>query len=133
MKVIDFIKKAEELVEEHTGEYDYIGIRFEDKVRTVDELIEDYSRSNPDREDEREFPEFGTEEYFEMEELDGICAYNAKHKYGWGTGIDRSNDYDVDVWYNGSHCYLLGSNSMEYGEDDGELIMRDAIVLEVLY
>lgn len=34
--------------------------------------------------------------------------------------------------YFGDHVALIGSNDAEYGEDEGELIMRDAVVLKIL-
>src|SRR5690625_2350470 len=74
----EMIKKIEELEEEYCtingyGSY-IVGVRFEDKERVIGEEI-DNSRHNLDREDEREMPEYGTEEYEEMFELDGASAY----------------------------------------------------------
>lgn len=45
-----------------------LGVRFENKVREIGEVITDKSRSNFDREDERDFPEYGTPKCI------GMCA-----------------------------------------------------------
>lgn len=106
-----------------------IGIRFEDKVRTVGEVIEDRSRSNINREEERDFPEYGTKEYFEMDELNGVCAYNA-----YGTEWHPYHENNVEnASIIGCHCYVIWAYNVENGEDDGEIIMEDAEVLAVIY
>lgn len=119
--------------------YEYIGVRFEDKLRFVGDLITDFSRSNIDREDAREFPEFGTVEYDSLPELDGVCAYQV-HKdyfkqYGWDDICDYKNDDDelnlTDCI--GGHCYILGADKIDYGEDSNEIIMSDAVVLDTLF
>lgn len=65
-----FKDRIAKLADDFYYDYDDMGVRFEDKKRKVGEIIMDRSRSNPDRYDEREFPEYGTEEYDNMEELD---------------------------------------------------------------
>ncbi|MEC5268885.1 hypothetical protein P9G49_07185 [Heyndrickxia coagulans] len=68
-------KQCKEALERFEGQYYYIGIRFEDKEREIGDVCE-CSKHNIDREDEREFPEYGTPEYDEMLELDGTSAWN---------------------------------------------------------
>lgn len=51
-------------------------------------------------------------------ELDGICVCN----------LDRMGVND----YFGSHIAIICGNEAEYGEDDGELIIRDAEVVKVI-
>lgn len=53
------------------------------------------------------------------EELDGTCAIMLK-------------DAKLANAYHGSHVAIIGSDSMEYGQDLGEIILRDAEVLEVI-
>ena len=53
------------------------------------------------------------------EELDGTCAIMLK-------------DAELANVYHGSHVAIIGSDSMEYGQDLGEIILRDAEVLEVI-
>lgn len=53
------------------------------------------------------------------EELDGTCAIMLK-------------DAKLANSYFGNHVAIIGSDSMEYGQDLGEIILRDAEVLEVI-
>ena len=103
-----------------------VGIRFENKIRTVGEQITDYSRSNEDRDDDRDFPEYGTEEYDEMEELDGISTWD----------IDQWEDYNLSCtgtsYFDCEHIYLIGCTDYVNGEDASEFIMKDAIVLAII-
>lgn len=68
-------KQCKEALKKFEDMYYYIGIRFEDKDREVGEICE-CSKHNLDREDEREFPVYGTPEYDELPELDGTSAWN---------------------------------------------------------
>lgn len=57
------------------------------------------------------------------EELNGVCAISAKVVKSLS---NQSGDYF------GNYIYLLGSNSTESGEDFGEIIMQNAVVLAKL-
>jgi hypothetical protein len=127
------IKKVEAAIESVNGfdqyecEYEFLGIRFEDKVRKVGELITENSKDNEDREDERDFPEYGTQEYEEMEELDGISTWDIRD---WKKGnISDFSDHSV---FKSSKLYLIGGEIGEYGPDDNELVIEDGIVLSVI-
>ncbi|WP_077297454.1 hypothetical protein [Virgibacillus pantothenticus] len=104
-------------------EYDVIGVRFEDKERQVGDICE-RSRHNSDREDEREMPEYGTEEYEEMKLFDGTSAWN----------IHEFDDFDSE--YDSYHCYIIAGNRDVNKDDDldvGEVVIEDAVVIEVVY
>ncbi len=109
-------------------EFWYAGIRFEEKEREVNEEITDFSKHNTDREDEREFPEFGTDEYEEMEELDGVSAWNL-------SDFDFEDDQDRYA----SHCYLIASDDVivdidgDLDLDHNEIIMQNAVVIAKLF
>lgn len=130
----EMVERVNKAVDEYGFNYGkdyYVGIRFENKARTIGEIIEDCSRSNIDREDERDFPEYGTEEYYEMEELDGICAWNAEGStYGWEP---YNKDRKIENQYETDHCYLLISKFADYGEDENEIIMKDAKVIDAIF
>jgi hypothetical protein len=51
-------------------------------------------------------------------ELDGICVCSLDH-------LGANN-------YFGNHVAIICGNEAEYGEDDGELIIRDAEVVKVI-
>ena len=132
----EMVEKVKEIKEKYEDEYYYIGVRFEDKERTIGEIIEDYSKSNTDREDEREFPEYGTEEYETLEDLNGISAWNAFGDWGWNPlVIYRNGDAEKDIMHDflTDHCYILGSQDVEDGEDNNEIVMKDAVVIEKLF
>lgn len=133
MTVAEMYAKVKEIYNVNADEYYYIGLRFEDKVREIGEECE-CSRHNADREDEREFPEYGTEEYEEMEILDGTSA--------WDMSIDGTYDYpayaaskDCNAYFTTDHCYVIASNRVGRHDDPdtGEIVIKDAKVIAQLF
>lgn len=131
------VKAIEELEEESKKfflDYKFYGIRFERRHNLEEGYELECSKANRDRVDAREFPVFGTPEYEEMDELDGTCAYFVFD----GEKEERSkrlnhilNNYiseesDEFTWY------LVGAEDLsdEEGEDDDEIIMKDAVVVK---
>ena len=53
------------------------------------------------------------------EELNGTCAI-------------RIDDAELAKGYYGDHVAIIGGDSVEYGQDLGEIIIRNAEVLEVV-
>lgn len=128
----EFKQELQRVIEkiENDGEFECYGIRFENKERTVGMMIEENSKSNSDRECERKFPEYGTQEYENLEELDGVSAY----KIDWNINVPTSmEDMDVDVVFGTDHCYILGAYETAYGEDEGEIVMREPVVVEKMF
>lgn len=134
-------KEMYELIEKRVKELEedffFVGIRFEDKERQVGDIITDVSRHNPDRDDERDFPEYGTEEYEEMEELDGVSAWeaNQKHIYSYKKGEENE---PARKGFLTKHCYLIASDdAVNPGDDvmldEGEIVLENAEVMEVLF
>lgn len=87
------------------AEYEYIGIRVQENEFTKGALL-DNSFVWVDGE-------------MTDEELDGTCAV-------------KLEDAELIKGYFGDHIAIIGSDSMEYGQDLGEIILRDAEVLEVI-
>lgn len=87
------------------AEYEYIGVRVQEKEFKEGEIL-DNSFVWVDGE-------------MTDEELDGTCAV-------------KLEDVQLVNGYFGNHVAIIGSDSMEYGQDLGEIILRDAEVLEVL-
>lgn len=134
-KIKEIYKRYADTVDnDYAGEYEFIGIRFEDKDREVGDIITDNSRNNIDREDERDFPEYNTEEYFEMEELDGISAWNFE-QYDFNIPSYKNEKSEAKKNHIQEHCYILGANNLSETDlmDDGEIIMEDAVVLAKLF
>ena len=130
MNTKQMIEKIKELEEQYCwlngyGDY-FVGVRFEDKDREIGEEIGN-SRHNLDREDEREMPEYGTEEYKEMFELDGASAYDIDY-------ITESLENGDE--FNGEHCYfIIGTNYVNADDalDHGEVVVEDAKVAYKFY
>lgn len=127
-KIIELISKII-----NSSEFEVFGVRFEDKEREVGEKIFDKSHSNCGREDEREFPEYGTPEYQDMEELSGVSAWYADPYTGKVCMGQYADDDRVDLGCLTEHCYFLGAMSGDAGEDDGEIVMEEAHVLAVIF
>lgn len=111
-----------------------VGLRYERKERQIGEVCE-YSRNNIDREDERDFPEYGTAEYDESEEMDGTSAWckDAAIK----DLESYPQDWDISQILDDKHAYIIVSNKLGWEQtngiiDDGELVMKDAVVYDVL-
>lgn len=138
MKLNELYSKLKELHEtlKEENEFYFFGVRFENKDREIGEIITDNSRNNIDRDDEREFPEYGTDEYLEMEEFDGVSAWDLNEFKN-----QRYSDYEAnknaDDIFIGKHCYVLASdylmNTSNTIVDDFEIVMQNAKVMYKLY
>lgn len=131
-RILAEIEKLEKECKEHYLPYRFYGIRFEKRNNIDVGCVLENSKTNIDRNDSRDFPEFGTPEYDDLEELDGTCAYfvfdgeKEKRSMFLNQVIDCvDNDDDTYTWY------LIGSEKLsdEEGEDDNEIIMVDATVI----
>jgi len=130
----EMYEKAIELAEALEWDYDQIGLRFENRDLAIGDEV-GTSRHNMDREDEREFPDFGTEEYEEMYELDGASSW---HHTAWenvilGDFMTKPED-PADKHVIADHAYLIGGgySSESHDElvlDEGEAVITDAVVL----
>ena len=97
------MNRIKEIME--NSDYEYIGVRVQDKEFKDGEIL-DNSFVWVDGE-------------MTDEELPGTCAV-------------KLEDAQLANSYFGEHVALIGSNTMEYGQDLGEIILRDAEVMEVL-
>lgn len=99
----NIISRIEEIMD--NSEYEYIGVRVQENEFSLGEIL-DNSFVWVDGE-------------MTDEELDGTCAV-------------KLEDAELANGYYGNHVAIIGSNSMEYGQDLGEIILRDAEVIEVV-
>ena len=123
MDLVDKINKAIA-----NGEYECYGIRYEDATREVGDEV-GASRHNPDRDDEREFPEYNSSDYLGLPELDGASAWEIDETGCWMESICGPNDTLCN------HAYIIGGD-MNVTHDDadaGEVVIGDAVVVEVLF
>ena len=99
----NIMNRIEEIRE--NSEYEYIGVRVQENEFTKGEIL-DNSFVWVDGE-------------ITDEELDGTCAV-------------KLEDAELAKGYFGDHVAIIGGDYMEYGQDLGEIIIRDAEVLGVL-
>lgn len=113
--------------------FEYIGLRFENKEREIGEVCNN-SKHNPNREDEREFPEYGTDEYFEMEELDGTSAWDMSQDI-YTVGHFENRKDDCRNHFITDHCYIIASNELgNHPEPDhNEILIKNAVVIAKIF
>lgn len=112
----------------------YIGIRFEDKQRKINEICE-YSKHNTDRDDERDFPEFNSEEYKNMYTFNGTSSWDLSQNEAY-----KTNDYNANIDctknFLQKHCYIIAGNTItniDDGLDDNEIVIKNAIVIVQMF
>lgn len=99
----NIMNRIEEIRE--NSDYEYIGVRVQENEFVKGEIL-DNSFVWVDGE-------------ITDEELDGTCAV-------------KLEDAELAKGYFGDHVAIIGGDYMEYGQDLGEIIIRDAEVLKVL-
>jgi len=144
MTIQELYDRVREIYEQYRGKYPFIGLRFEDKQRELGEFCE-WSKSNHEREDEREFPEYGTPEYDQLEDMGGTSAWDLQPHWWWTytPGCDYSpreyeeyKDYDVHRLLPPKHCYVVAGyerSRKDMPQDHGEIVIEDARVIAILY
>ena len=103
-EAIENIMNRIEAIRENS-DYEYIGVRVQENEFVKGEIL-DNSFVWVDGE-------------ITDKELDGTCAV-------------KLEDAELAKGYFGDHVAIIGGDYMEYGQDLGEIIIRDAEVLEVL-
>ncbi|MDD9147808.1 hypothetical protein OYT88_04490 [Sporolactobacillus sp. CQH2019] len=134
MTIKEMIETINKLAEDCYYDYDAMGVRFEDKDRTVGEEITENSKHNEDRDDEREFPEYGTTEYEEMEELDGVSAWDVESPAI--SDLKRHESEEISsLPFIGEHCYFIAGDYGRNNEtgDVGEVVVKNAKVIAKLF
>lgn len=129
-----------------TGKYPYVGIRYEDKKRSLGDICED-SKNNLDREDERDFPSYGDDAYDKLPSMGGTSAWSIYNEDEQVTtprydddddreDILNSLEWDHPLDSHGNHTYIVGGKHLVPDRDsiydDGEIVIEDAEVLYVV-
>lgn len=138
MTIQEMYDKAMKIYQANDENMDHqvVGIRFENKEREVGEEVES-SKHNMDREDDRDFPDYDSEEYKEMYELDGSSSW------GWSAWEDvllrqGGAENKAQGSFNGSHAYLIAGDYSQEDHDEilldqGEEVVVNAVVLHKFY
>lgn len=116
---------------DYDGDYYYVGIRYEDKMRAVGDVCE-CSKHNAG---EREFPNYCTEEYEELDELNGTSAW---HLEGYLESLDLAGsqtDLIESRFGHVKHAYIVVGSYTDtpIDADDGEIVIEDATVVKVIF
>jgi len=117
-----------------------IGARFEDCARKNGDICNN-SKHNGNREDERDFPEYSTEEYGQLEELDGSSAWgvdpNIDNTEEFVENIEKAiNPYnDQEMIFSTNHLYIIESDEVGSHEDPdhGEIVLKNAKVIAIIF
>lgn len=135
MTIVEFYAKARELHATLEDEYTFVGLRFEDREYVVgDEL--DWSKANDDREDERDFPEYGSEEYDELPSMGGTSAWDMAASAIYKISPWENREDDARNHFITEHAYIIASNRKSQEDvalDDNEVVIADAVVMAVLF
>ena len=106
-------------MEDLEWDHNAVGIRFEEKQYNVGDVLAD-SKHNAEREDEREFPNFNSEEYAELPELPGVST--------WNTTTVKTVE-DALRWH--SHCYIVVGDDRSWCDSIGEHVLdENELVIE---
>ena len=129
-------EKIEKAYNEYENEYEYIGLRFENKDREIGDICEN-SKHNPNRDDSRDFPEYGSEEYEKLPEFEGTSAWDLSisdmHRTWFGEYMeeDEESHYPAEV----SHAYIIAGNEIDNNPDRDfdEIIIKKAEVIAIIF
>lgn len=106
------MKNLAEIVEELKWEYEWVGIRVQEEEFELGPIYHDSSVWVDNEETEYK--------------LDGICAVRVDED-----NVDRRYADSCRHYY-GAHAAILVSNRVEYGEDENEIVMKDAEVAYII-
>lgn len=123
----DFVDVAEKIFKknEETEEYYFEdwGVRFDDKAYEIGETIPD-SKDNTGREDERDFPEFGSDEYNELPDMPGASVWSFKSFME-----ELKSNPDSKLWKPYYHIVVSNSPQQYDVVDDNESVFASPKVI----
>ena len=117
------INAIKRFIANHADDYPVINVRYENHDFAVGDIL------NPSKAifDSREFPDYDSDEYNELEELDGTSTYQL-----WdGDREVYMADIEKVITENTlfEYCNLVTGNPIGMGLDDGEQILEDCEVI----
>lgn len=134
MNIVEMYALCKNIYTNNNEEYDYIGLRVEDKVRSIGDTCEK-SRHNPNRDDERDFPVYGSDEYVAMQELNGTSAWDLSHPISYKIQPWQSKTNDCREHFTSDHCYVIAGHYTHTHDDAdaGEIVIKDAVVIAQIF
>lgn len=119
MTIAELLEKIEELTEN----YEYVGIRAQERHEFSIGLVDHVSHNFESRD------LFGSQDCNGAEELDGISDWKVNDYCSASKNAVEIIDNCIK-YYN--HCAILASNYAESGMDEDEIVMRDAEVVCII-
>lgn len=119
------VEEIKNLIED--AEFEYIGFRADSRDYKVGEVMDNSHQLFQDADCGGKLVEEGPYAgFYDAGELDGTCALKASE--------DNVEEMiaKVKAYGKGKKIYLIGGDSMEYGYDAGEIIIREAEVIASL-
>lgn len=114
-------------------QYRYYGLRFEKKERNVGEIITECSKHNPQREDERDFPKYNSNEYISLPTLKGVSAWKITKTDEWKDSFMSDWDKNMDFFTadDEQYAYIIAGNnvSTHKDHDPNEIVLVRPIVI----
>lgn len=116
------------------SEYEYFGLRADDLDYQIGDICNDSHQlfQDPDFDEDGEliYPSIEDTEspyygFYDAGELDGTCAV----KFDPDDENSILAALETVKMYSGKNLYIIAGNSMEYGNDEGEIIIREAEVI----
>lgn len=115
-------------------EYEYFGLRADNKKYNIGEICENSHQlfQDPDFDENGDliFPYISNTEspyygYYDAGELDGTCAvgFNPEDENSIKNAVESVRMYD------GKNIYIIAGYDIEYGNDEGEIIITEAEVI----
>lgn len=138
---------AKQYIEEENRGFKYVGFRYADRNLNIGDFCE-RSRHNTEREDEREFPEYESEEFEDCEVLNGTSAWDITDPYGFDIEDAEENEKKIEMFFRrcddddpakehnmAEHCYIIiGSEENTPSDaDDYEIVIQNARVYQKLW
>lgn len=126
------IKDIKKICEESC--FEYFGLRADDMEYQVsdicnnshqlfqDPIFDDFGNLLYPAVEDPESPYYG---YYDAGELNGTCAV----KFNPDNEDSIESALEAVKIYSGENLYIIAGDSMEYGNDDGEIIIREAEVI----
>lgn len=106
---IQNIDNIQDIIAQHAGDYEYVGIRIQEMPSEVGKELTHNSHVWDDGEDTGE-------------EIDGVCAIDPKQ-------IQYLSRMEINMGYFGEYILIIGSDYAQHGADPAEIIMKKPTVL----
>lgn len=111
------IKELRAMADQYSGDYNYVGVRTQEEPFELGEMEHVSSVWADGNETD--------------EELNGICVTDLNTPFDSALRMHTDSD-PLCGFYFGDHKAIIAGDSAEYGEDPGEIIISDPVVVEIV-